>query len=179
MNGADSLLKLLLSFEFVVSAITCRHVLAYTRLLKLLFRQRTVICNKAHRNVQRLVKALETEGTTIHYGKQLPPSPDFDIEPAKRTSEATELHQFYCCRSEDHYSVCYYFASSVSHLKAQFSSELAVMLLATYFLPANIDYFNHQSQVSSSPIKLESEVSMWKIHVAEIDGWQMRFSLFK
>ena len=57
-SDADSFLKWLLLFEFLVSAVICRHILAYTRPLTVALQAKG--CDlKVHRMAQHLVKTLE------------------------------------------------------------------------------------------------------------------------
>ena len=60
-SDADSYLKRLLSFEFLVSAIICRHILAYTRPLTVALQAKECDLHKAHRMAQRLVQSLASE----------------------------------------------------------------------------------------------------------------------
>ena len=66
-NDADSFLKRLLSFEFVVSAIICRHVLAFTRPLTVALQAQDCDLYKAHRMAQRLVKILGSKEQVINF----------------------------------------------------------------------------------------------------------------
>ena len=63
-SDSDSFLKRLLSFEFLVSAIICRHVLAYTRPLTIALKAKDCDLYEAHKMAQRLVEALVNERTT-------------------------------------------------------------------------------------------------------------------
>ena len=63
-SDSDSFLKRLLSFEFLVSAIICRHVLAYTRPLTIALQTKDCDLCKAHKMAQRLVEAMVNERKT-------------------------------------------------------------------------------------------------------------------
>ena len=60
-SDADSYLKRLLSFEVLVSAIICQHVLAYTRPLTVALQAKDCDVYKAYKMAQRLVTFLESE----------------------------------------------------------------------------------------------------------------------
>lgn len=60
-SDADSYLKRLLSFEFLVSAIICWHILAFTRPLTVALQAKECDIYKAYKMAQRLVTSLENE----------------------------------------------------------------------------------------------------------------------
>ena len=63
-NVVDSFFERLLSFEFMVSANICRHVLAFTSFLTVALQAKDCDLYKAHRMAQRLVKVLGSERTS-------------------------------------------------------------------------------------------------------------------
>lgn len=85
-RDADSFLKRLLCFEFLVSAIICRYVLAYTRPLTIALQAKDCDVYKAHRMAQRLVASIESERTTDKFQQLwqeiLMISTDLYIEPS-------------------------------------------------------------------------------------------------
>lgn len=60
-RDADAYLRQLLSFEPLVSAIICHHVLAFTRLLTVALQAKECDIYKAYKMAQRLVTVLEAE----------------------------------------------------------------------------------------------------------------------
>ncbi len=87
-RDADSFLKRLFSFEFLVSAILCRHVLAYTRPLTVALQAKDCDIYKAHRMAQRLVTSLESERTSDRFKELwqeiMKISTDLAIEPTRK-----------------------------------------------------------------------------------------------
>lgn len=85
-SDADSFLKKLLSFEFLVSAFSCRHVFAYTRPLTIALQAKDCDLHKAHQMAKRLVKALDIERNAdkFHGLWQTITKISTDIEPAKK-----------------------------------------------------------------------------------------------
>ena len=89
-SDADSLLKWLLSFEFLVSAIICRHVLAYTRPITVALQAKECDLYKAYKMAQRLVISLESERTSDRFHALwkviMKVSTDLFIEPSRKRS---------------------------------------------------------------------------------------------
>ena len=146
-RDADSYLKRLLSFEFLVSAIICRHVLAYTRPLTVALQAKQCDLYNAYKMAQRLVVALESERTDGKFKalwqtvKKI--SNDLAIEPTKKRTVKRQTHRTNpsVADTESYYRVAYYFAfidHTLSHLKTRFPPELEGALCATYLVPGNV-----------------------------------------
>ena len=95
MFRMDKVLAILILFskdcchlKFLVSAIICRHVLAYTRPLTIALQAKDCDLYKAHKMAQRLVEALVNERTTEKFSNlwQIITriSSDLEIEPVKK-----------------------------------------------------------------------------------------------
>ncbi len=158
-SDADSFLKQLLSFEFFVAAVICRHVLAYTSTLTIALQAKDCDLYKAHRMAQRLVKALESERAVDKFhglwqtNAQI--SGDLEIEPAKKRSVRIQRNRTNPSVEdiEGHFRVAYYYAfldHTISHLKTRFPLELEG--IATFFLPSNTSKL---SEEISEKIKAE------------------------
>ena len=146
-SDADSYLKRLLSFEFLVSAIICRHVLAFTRPLTVALQAKECDVYKAYKMAQRLVTSLENERDSDMFKELwqviLKISDDLGIEPSRKRSVRRQQNRTNppVTDSESYYRVAYYFAfldHTLSHLKTRFPPELEGALLATFLLPGNI-----------------------------------------
>ena len=184
-SNADSFLKRLLSFEFLVSAFICRHVLAYTRPLTVALQAKDCDLHKAHGMAQCLVKALDSERAADKFHSLWQTitkiSSDLDIEPAKKRSVRIQRNRANPPVEdiEGHYRVAYYYAfldHTISHLKTRFPPELEGALLATYFLPSNTSKLSEEISVKIKhefdaflphPSSFDSEVTTWKLHMAE------------
>ena len=66
-SDANSYLKGVLSFEFLVFAIICRHVLAYTRPITVALQEKECDLYKAYKMAQRLVTSRESEKTSNRF----------------------------------------------------------------------------------------------------------------
>lgn len=144
-SDTDSFLKQLLSFEFFVAAVICRHVLAYTRSLIVALQANDCDLHKAHRMAQRLVTALSSERAADKFHdlwqRITTLSADIGIEPAKKRSVRVQRNHVNPPVEdiESHYRVASYYAfldHTISHLKTRFPPELEGALLATYLLPS-------------------------------------------
>ena len=185
-NDADSFLNRLLSFEFFVCAVICRHVLGFTRPLTVALQAKDCDLHEAHQMAQRLVKALESERASEKFQKlwelTTAISSDLGLQPEKKRTARVQRNRANPPVEgiQDHYRVAYYFPfldHTISHLRTRFSPELESALLATYLLPANSsklseeiigkiksEFFDFLPQSSS----FESEVATWKIHMSEL-----------
>lgn len=88
-SDASSFLKRLLSFEFLASAVICRHILAYTRPLTAALQAKDCNLLKAHRMAQRLVKTpgIERSGAgkfNVLWQRIIEIAGSLNIEPGKR-----------------------------------------------------------------------------------------------
>ena len=85
-RDADAYLRQLLSFEFLVSAIICRHVFAFTRPLTVALQAKEYDIYKAYKMAQRLVTVLEVERESNKFQELwqaiLKTSNDIGIEPS-------------------------------------------------------------------------------------------------
>ena len=169
-----------------MSAIICRHVLAFTRPLTTALQAKECNVYKAYKMVQRLVTSLENERDSDMFKELwqviLKISHDLGIEPSRKRSVRRQQNRTNhpVTDTESYYRVAYYFAfldHTLSHLKTRFPPELQGVLLATFLLPGNIhnisketianikaEYADHLPYQSS----FESEVATWKVHVAEM-----------
>ena len=194
-SDADSYLKRLLSFEFFVAAVICRHVLAYTRPLTVALQAKECNLYKAHRMAQRLVKALESERTADKFHALWQTitkiSANLGIEPAKKRTIRIQQNRANPPVEDikGHYRVAYYYAfldHTISHLKTRFPPELEGALLATYFLPSNTSKLSEEISVKiksefeaflPQPSSFDSEITTWKIHMAERPGTDAKANL--
>ena len=97
-SDADTFLKRLLSFEFLASAVICRHVLAYTRPITVALQGSNCDILKAHRMAQHLVKLLEDERMGEDKFKGLwqrivDIAETLSIEPRKKRTVARQRHR--------------------------------------------------------------------------------------
>lgn len=87
-GDADSYLKRLLSFEFLVAAIISWHVLAFTRPLTVALQAKECDVYKAYKMAQKLVTSLEKERDDGRFKElwqvALKISEDLGIEPSKK-----------------------------------------------------------------------------------------------
>ena len=165
-----------------MSAIICRHVLAYTRSLTVALQAKDCDLYKAHRMAQRLLTSLESERTSDRF-KELwqKISTELAIEPTRKRTVKRQQHRTNPSVTdlESYYRVGYYFAfldHTLSHLKTRFPPELEGALLATYLLPGNINNVSNKTIADIKakyaahlpyPSSFESEVTTWKHHIAE------------
>ena len=184
-RDADSFLKRLLCFEFLVYAIICRYVLAYTRPLTIALQAKDCDIYKAHRMAQRLVASIESERTTNRFQQLwqeiLMISTDLDIEPSRKRIVKRQQNRTNPSVTdlEGYYRVGYFFAfldHTLTHLKTRFPPELEGALLATYLLPGNIKDISDKTiaEIKAEyavhlpyPSSFESEVAIWKQHMME------------
>ena len=89
-SDADSHLKRILPFEFLVSAIICCHVLAYIRCITVALHAKECDLYKAYEMAQRLVTSLESEKTSDRFQALwkviMKVSTDLFIEPPRKRS---------------------------------------------------------------------------------------------
>ena len=187
-SDADAFLKRLLSFEFLASAVICRHVLAYTRPITVALQASNCDLLKAHRMAQRLVKTLEIERTEADKFKDLwqnitEIAASLNMEPTKKRTVARQQNRANppVEETEAHYRVAYFYAfldHTINHLKTRFPKELEGTLLATYLLPSKVEFLSDEKvikikeefqSVLPHPSEFENEVSTWKVHVAETE----------
>ena len=186
-NDAESYLKRLMTFEFLMSAVICQHVKQYTRPLTVALQGTNCDLYKAHRMAQRLIKALELERSSEKFHSlwvgASKISADPGIEPLKKRTVSRQRHRANppVQDVESHYRVAYYYAfldHTVAHLKTRFPPELAGALLATYLLPGNLT--NLSREIECVLVKefepfipcscsFLSELNTWRVHMAEPD----------
>ena len=153
-SDADSYLKWLLSFEFLVSAIICRHVLAYTRPITVALQAKECDLYKVYKMDQRFVTSLESERTSDRFQalwkvmKKV--STDLFIEPSRKRCVKRQQNRSNppVVDKESYYRVAYYFAfadRTLSHLKTRFPPELEGALLATFLLPSNTSNLSNET----------------------------------
>lgn len=180
-SDADSYLKRLLSFEFLVCAVICQHVPAYTRPFTVALQGKECDLYKAYKMAQRLVPALESERTSDRFQALwqviMKVSTDLAIEPSRKRSVKRQQN---CTNppvadTESYYRVAYYFAfvdNTLSHLKTRFPPELEGALLATFLLPGNTGNLSNETIADIKreyadhlpfPSSFESEVATWKV----------------
>ena len=146
-SDADSFLKRMLSFEFLVSAIISRHVVAYTRPLTVALQQKSCDLYKAHRMAQRLITALQEDRTEENFSSlwniitQI--AGILNIEPAKKRNVASQHHRANTPVEtiEAYYRVMNFYAfldHTIAHLKTRFPEGLEGVLLATSFIPGKL-----------------------------------------
>ena len=185
-SDAESFLKRLLSFEFLMSAIICHHVLAFTRPLTVALQGKECDLYKAHKMAQRLVTCLENERESDKFKELwqviLNISANLGIEPSRKRTVRRQQNRSNppVTDTESYYRVSYYFAfldHTLSHLKIRFPPELEGALLATFLLPGNIENISEKAIADIKkeyedqlpyPSSFESEVATWKIHVGEM-----------
>ena len=186
-SDADSFLKRLLSFEFLASAVICRHILAYTRPLTVALQAKDCDLLKAHRMAQRLVKTLEIERSgadrfNVLWQRIIEIAASLNIEPGKRRTVVRQRNRANppVEEIEAHYRVAYFYAfldHTITHLKTRFPEELEGALLATSFLPGSEDSLSDEvvakikrefQCVLPYPSEFENEVSAWRVCMAEI-----------
>ena len=186
-SDADSYIKRLMAFEFLVSAVICQHLLQYTRPLTVALQGTECDIYKAHKMAQHLIKALGLE----RYAEKFQSlwvgatkiSADLGIEPAKKRTISRQRHRANPPVEdvESHYRVAYYYAfldHTVAHLKSRFPPELEGALLATYLLPSNLSSLSEEIESKlvkkfepflPNPSSFSSELATWKVHLAEPD----------
>ena len=186
-SDADSFLKRQLSFEFLASAVICRHILAYTRPLTVALQAKDCDLLKAHRMAQRLVKKLEIERSgadrfNVLRQRIIEIAASLNIEPGKRRTVVRQRNRANppVEEIEAHYRVAYFYAfldHTITHLKTRFPEELEGALLATSFLPGSEDSLSEEvvakikrefQCVLPYPSEFENEVSAWRVCMAEI-----------
>jgi len=86
---ADSFLKRLLSFEFIVSAVISHHVLAFTRPLTVALQASNCDLHKAHKMAQRLIKALQDDRKEL-WVKITGIADTLHIQPAKKRTVTSQ-----------------------------------------------------------------------------------------
>lgn len=185
-RDADSFLKKMLSFEFLASAVISHYVLAYTRPLSVAFQAKDCDLLKSHQMAQRLVKNLKDErGESVFHRlweRIVTIASKLDLEPAKKRTVARQHRANPSVENiEGHYRVAYYYAfidHAINHLTTRFPEELKDVMLATYFIPCNVEHISDDVlakikkeflQVLPHPSEFEVEVRKWKRHMAEIE----------
>ena len=179
-SDADSYLKRLLSFEFLVSAIICQHVLAFTRPITIALQAKECDLYKAYKMAQRLVTSIESERTSDRFQALwkviMKVSTDLFIEPSRKRSVWRQQNRSSppVVDKESYYRVAYYFAfvdHTLSHLKTRFPPELA-----TFLLPGNTSNLSNETIANIErefadhlpyPSSFEAEVATWKVHVVK------------
>ena len=186
-NDVNSFLNRLLSFEFFVFAVICRHVLGFTRPLTVALQAKDCDLYEAHKMAQRLVKTLEKERDSDKFQKLwesiLVISRDLELEPEKKRTTRVQRNRANPPVEDvqSHYRVAYFYAfldHTISHFKTRFSQELKGALLATH-LPSNSSKLSEETAARiktefynflPQPSSFENEVSTWKTHMAELNG---------
>ena len=146
-NDADSFLNRLLSFEFIVCAVVCRHVLAYMRPLTVALQAKNCDLHKAYRMAQRLIKTLQDDRTESKFHclweKITGAADTLDIQPVKKRTVISQRNRANVPVEsvEAYYKVAYFYAfldHTISHLKTRFPDELEGALLATFLIPGKL-----------------------------------------
>ena len=142
-----------------MSAIICRHVLAFTRPLTIALQAKECDVYKAYKMAQRLVTSLENERDSDMFKELwqviLKISDDLGIEPSRKRSVRRQQNRTNppVTDTESYYRVAYYFAfldHTLSHLKTRFPPELEGALLAT-FCQETYTTFRRRPQLTSKP----------------------------
>ena len=167
-----------------MSAIICRHILAYTRPITVALQAKECNLYKAYKMAQRLVTSLESERTSDRFQALwkviMKVSTDLFIEPSRKRSVKRQQNHSNppVVDTESYYRVAYYFASvdhTLSHLKTRFPPELEGALLAMFLLHGNTSNLSNETIADIKfkfadhlpyPPSFEGEVATWKVHVA-------------
>ena len=121
-----------------MSAIFCRHVLAYTSPIIVALQAKECEFYKAYKMAQRLVTSLESERTSDRFQALwkviMNVSTDLFIEPSRKRSVKRQQNRSDSpiVDTENYYKVAYYFAfvdHTLSHLKTWFPPQLEGALL--------------------------------------------------
>ena len=189
-NDADSFLNRLLSFEFIVCAVVCRHVLAYMRPLTVALQAKNCDLHKAYRMAQRLIKTLQDDRTESKFHclwEKITGAAD-TLAVKKRTVISQRNRANVPVESvEAYYKVAYYYAfldHTISHLKTRFPDELEGALLATFLIPGKLSSLSDVviAKIKTEfefilpyPSAFESEIRLWKVHVSEVSNCDKLF----
>ena len=186
-NDADSFLKRLLSFEFIVSAVISHHVLAYMRPLTVALQAKNCDLQKAYKMARRLITTLEIDRKEDKFGslwEKIKLVADAVGVQKARKRIVTLQHNRTNTPAESveaYYKVAYFYAfldHTITHLKTRFPEELEGALLATYLIPGKLSLLSNNvvekikkefEFILPQSSSFEQEVSTWKVHMSEVN----------
>lgn len=185
-HDANSFLKRMSEFSYIISAVMTQYVLAFIRPLSVALQSKECDLVKAHRVCQTLLLALQHERTENTFNQLYLRActilrkcfgEDQEPEVPRSNARKRQKHRANAPSTcpEEYYRINYYYPfldHVVAHLEKRFPTQLSDIMLASYLMPSKLDEFTDEMEKKlldtcqddlPMPESLTQEIKMWKI----------------
>jgi len=140
------------AFSFIIAAVICQYILAFTRPLSVALQSTECDLVAAHQDARNLVATIQSQRTDekFHtlYTRAVAVADKTNVSPAKPRTVNRQINRPNANAGDDietHYKVNFYYPfidHVIQHLNDRFPEEIKGVLLASYLIPAKLYLLN-------------------------------------